>query len=421
MGARWHNLGTVVRFEFRRTITKRRFWLATLAVPVLIGVLFGLIVVSNSATSQSAAEQKNARFTFTYTDASGLLDPALVTQFGGTRAADLGAGIAAVQAGTLEAFFAYPTDPTTEPVRVYGAEKGVFENGKYASVAQALLQASIQARIASPLVAGVAQGHVRAETLTYQDGQLAPGFGAVIPPGLYLVIFYGVILLLGNQMLAATLEEKENRVTEMILTTINATSLILGKIISLFLIGLVQMLVFASPLVLGYLFARQQLSLPDLPLSSLVLDPPRMVLGAFILLGGFALFTGSLVALGAAMPTTKEAGPIFGALIMLIFIPFYALSLIVSDPNAPISAALTYFPYTAPITALLRNAVGTLPLTSALIVITILYGLAAVVLLLAVRLFRYGSLEYTRKVSLNAVLPHRRHPIATATAPTKHR
>lgn len=324
-----------------------------------------------------------------------------------------------MQAGTLEAFFAYPKDPTTEPVRVYGAEKGVFENGKYASVAQALLQASIQARIASPLVAGVAQGRVRAETLTYQDGQLAPGVGAVIPPGLYLVIFYGVILLLGNQMLAATLEEKENRVTEMILTTINATSLILGKIIALFLIGLVQMLVFASPLVLGYLFARQQLSLPDLPLSSLVLDPPRMVLGALILLGGFALFTGSLVALGAAMPTAKEAGPIFGALIMLIFIPFYALSLIVSDPNAAISAALTYFPYTAPITALLRNAVGTLPLTSALIVITILYGLAAVVLLLAVRLFRYGSIEYTRKVSLNAVLPHRRHPIATA--PTKHR
>jgi len=182
VSGRWHNLGTVVRFEFRRTITKRRFWLATLAVPVLIGVLFALIVVSNSATSQSAAEQKNARFTFTYTDASGLLDPALVTQFGGHRAADLGAGIAAVQAGTLEAFFAYPKDPTTEPVRVYGAEKGVFENGKYASVAQALLQSSIQQRIASPVVAGVAQGQVRTETVTYQDGQLAPGVGAVILP-----------------------------------------------------------------------------------------------------------------------------------------------------------------------------------------------------------------------------------------------
>jgi len=373
---RWHNSGTVVRFEVRRTLTKRRFWLTTLAVPVLIAVLFTLIFISNSATSQSQSAQKSARFSFEYTDASGLLDPSLVTQAGGKAAPDVETGLAHVQSGAVDAFFDYPQDPSAQPVNVYGADKGVFENAKYSSVAQSLLQASTQQKIGSPVVAAISQGRVHTETVTYRDRQVAPGLGAVIPPMVFLLIFYVVILVLGNQMLNATLEEKENRVTEMILTTLNPTSLILGKVISLFLVGIVQMLVFATPVVLAYLFARQRLSLPDLPLSSLVLDPQRMIVGALILIGGFALFTGTLVALGAAMPTAKDAGPIYGALMLLIFIPFYVMTLIVSDPSALIVQVLTYFPYSAPITALLRNAFGTLPLPQALVVIVLLFALS---------------------------------------------
>src|SRR5665811_1892134 len=68
------------------------------------------------------------------------------------------------------------------------------------------------------------------------------------------------IVLLGNQMLTSTLEEKENRVTEMILTTLNPTTLIIGKVISLFMVGLMQMLIFALPVIIGYLFFRSNLS-----------------------------------------------------------------------------------------------------------------------------------------------------------------
>ena len=76
----------------------------------------------------------------------------------------------------------------------------------------------------------------------------------MVPPLIFLVIFYVLIMLLANQMLNSTLEEKENRVTEMILTTLNPTTLIVGKVIALFAIGLVQMMVFLSPIVVGHLF-----------------------------------------------------------------------------------------------------------------------------------------------------------------------
>ncbi|MEO6996666.1 MAG: ABC transporter permease, partial [Terracoccus sp.] len=144
----------------------------------------------------------------------------------------------------------------------------------------------------------------------------------------------------------------------------------------------------------------------------LQIQPGPMITGALLLFGGFLLFTGTLVAAGAIMPTAKEAGSIFGAMMVLLFVPFYALSLVVSDPTSPIVQVFTFFPYTAPFTAMLRNGLGSLPGWQAAIVITELIVLGSLVLLLAVRIFRYGSIQYTSKVSLTSALGRRRHPPA---------
>jgi ABC-2 type transport system permease protein len=125
-----------------------------------------------------------------------------------------------------------------------------------------------------------------------------------------------------------------------------------------------------------------------------------MITGALLLLGGFTLFTGVLVAIGAIMPTAKEAGTIFGPLMALIFVPFYAVSLIISDPTALIVQVFTYFPLTAPVTALLRNGFGTLGAVESAIVIAEVFIVGILILRLAVHLFRYGSIEYGRKLSI---------------------
>jgi len=79
----------------------------------------------------------------------------------------------------------------------------------------------------------------------------------------------------------------------------------------------------------------------------------------------------------------------------LIFVPFYAISLILSDPHSPVVQAFTYFPLSAPVTALLHNGFGTLSTTEAIIVIAELFILGILVLRLAVHLFRYGSIQYS--------------------------
>ncbi|MDF9277399.1 ABC transporter permease [Arthrobacter sp. EH-1B-1] len=412
-----HNLGTVVSFEFVRTISKKRFWVGTLSVPLIMAVVFGLIFISNSATASAADAQESAEFSISYTDASGLITPEQAAAFGAEEAASPEEGVNAVQTGAVDAFFDFPADPASSDIKVYGADQGLFENNKYSAVAEAMLTQAVNTQIGSPDLVTLAAGDASIALTTYQDGKETGGFNAVIPPLMFLVIFYGLIILLAGQMLSSTLEEKENRVTEMILTTLKPTTLISGKVLALFGIGLVQMVIFASPIVIGYLFFREQISIPELDLAALVFEPVPMIIGFLLLIGGFALFTTTLVAIGAVMPTAKEAGNFMGVMMALIFVPFYAISLIFSNPQALIVQIFTYFPFSSPVTAMLRNALGSLSVAEASIVIAILFIGAVLMFFLAVRLFQYGSISYTSKVNIRTALRSgRRTPEAVSNA-----
>jgi ABC-2 type transport system permease protein len=402
-----HNLSTVVGFEFVRTVRKRAFWAATLAIPVVLAIIFTLVYASNSALDESEEAQKQAQITFAYTDDSGLVSGAVAAAFGGHPADDPEQAVGAVRAGELDAYFAYPGDPAVDPVRVTGGDRGLFDNGAYEAVAEQLLVTSAQQRIGDPVLAVAAAGDVDVEATIYQDGEVTGGFTDVLPPLVFLVVFFLVIILLSNQMLNSTLEEKENRVTEMVLTTVNPTTLILGKVIALFAVGAVQMLAFLTPVVIGYVFFRDRLALPDLDLSQVRLDPLTLGVSALLLIGGFVLFTGVLVAIGAIMPTAKDAGVVFGPLMALIFIPFYVVNLIISDPDALIVQVFTYFPLSAPVTAMLRNAFGTLPPVVAGVVIAELFVTGILVLRVAVHLFRYGSIAYSSRLDPRTVLRRR--------------
>jgi ABC-2 type transport system permease protein len=398
-----HNLRTVIGFEVRRALSKKRFWFLTLLLPIAIGIVLALVIFGNTVASNNFDNQSDAEFSFTYSDESGFIEPVIAAALAGTVTDGDAEAIAAVRAGGQDAHFVYPADFTTTPIEIYGIDKGLFENGKYVDIARQVLSMSAQDQIGNPMLTVLADGNVPVSATTFADGKVASGLMSVIPPLIFLVMFFLIFTLLANQMLTSTLEEKENRVTEMILTTLNPNALISGKIISLFIVGLVQALVFLLPVLVGFFFFRSTLNLPNIDLSSFIVDPAQMMVGALIAIGGFALFTGTTVAIGAVMPTARDAGNIFGALIALMIVPLYAGSLVISDPQNPVVQIFTYFPYSAPITAMLRNAFGSLAGWEAAIVITGLFLLSAIVLRIAARLFRTGSIQYNNRVSLKAV------------------
>ena len=96
-----------------------------------------------------------------------------------------------------------------------------------------------------------------------------------------------------------------------------------------------------------------------------------------------------------------------GVAMFSMFIPLYALQAIISDPGQLLVQIFSYFPLSAPITLLIRNAVGNLTGVEAAIGSIILAISAAIALWVAARTFSYGTLEYSRKLSLKELFAPR--------------
>lgn len=410
---RLHNIGPVIGFEVRRTLTKPTFWLTSLSVPLLMLVIFALMWFSNASAAASLDAQRDAPIAFTYSDASGLVSPAVATAMGGTPAPDAAAAAQAVREGRAQLHLDIPGDPAHEMVRIVGTDEGLIGSGKWHAVARDLLQRSASERVGDPMVTSVLLS-VPTTAELWKDGVRSPGLGAAILPGLFLVLLYMGVIMLGQQMLNITVEEKENRVTEMILTTIDPRVLIVGKVVAVLIVGIVQGLVLLVPaLVAGLAFpglisggAASAAQDPDLAaiqaagLGDFAVDPVRILLAAGLFAGGFMLFVGLLVAIGSIMPTAKDAGSAFGVVIIGMFLPLYTGAMVINDPGGAVALFLTWFPLTAPVTALLLNALGLLPVPAAVGVIVVLLACALGLLWAGVRLFRQGSISYDKRLNI---------------------
>jgi len=397
-----HNLTTVFRFEVMRTLKKKSFWIMALAFPLLIGAIIAIVFFSNKTTQKAVSETKNQQFSLGITDKSGMITQAVFDAYKIKQIPDRVSGISDVTAGKLDAYFYVPTNLATQSIEIHANDVGLFNNSRYQSVVSSILSSSASATVSSD-VAMVLQNRVKYESTTYKDGKKYDGFKQVIAPGVFLVMFYLVIAFFGNQMLTSTTEEKENRVIEMILTTIEARTLIIGKILSLIVLATIQICLILIPIVVAYMFARSQLSIPDIDLRSIPLNPARIAVGVGLFMSSFLFFTGILTSIGAAVPTAKEAGGFLGIVMIMIFGPLYAVTLFVSSPHTPLVTFLSYFPLTAPIPLMLRNAVGNLSYPAAILGIIILSISAVLALGLAIRLFRYGALEYSRRLNIREI------------------
>jgi ABC-2 type transport system permease protein len=401
-----HNLGTVVRFEISRTLKKRSFWIAALAMPVILGAVGAVIYFSNKTSDSQSKSLANEHYSVGVTDDSRLITPGLLQAISAKTYSSRTEGEQAVKSGTIDAFFYYPPNISKDTVQIYGKEVGIFNDNRYQSLASFLLTQSVASKT-DPSQVAILQNHVNYNATTYTNGQQDKGFLKLIAPGLFLVLFYFMIATFGNQILTSVTEEKENRVIEMILATIKPTTLLVGKLLSLIVLALIQMVVILVPVIVGYFTFKDQLSLPSLDLSTIPLDPLAITLGATIFIVSYLMYTGILMTLGAAMPTAKEAGGFFGAVMALTFGPLYAAPLFVTAPDSIIVQVLSYFPLTAPIPLLLRNAVGNLQLVPAIISIVILIATTVLAISIGVRIFRFGALEYSRKLSAREIFGRR--------------
>lgn len=401
-----HNLSTIIAFEFLRTVKRPSFWISILSVPVIFGVIFALSYFSGQSSQQIQERQEDEQFSLQVLDESGYVNDEQLAGFEAERINNKESGISAVENGVVDAFFYYPNQPTETHIEVYNKDDGIFENFKYTTVASLLLTTGAEAQVDSSEILQVIKGEgIETTQTTYNNGVAVNSLEQIILPAIFIIIFFFVIIFLSGQMLTSTTEEKENRVIEMVLTTIRPRALILGKIIAILALGLVQASVLLLPVIIGYIFFRDMVTLPNIDMNAVFeADPVRILFAVLYLFFSVLLFTGLLVGISAAVPTAKDANNFLGFTMFAMFIPFYAIVSILTDATQPIVQVFTYFPLTAPTTLLVRNAIGNLTEVEAIIGLVILVISSVVAITIAGRIFRTGTLQYSRILSLREIL-----------------
>jgi ABC-2 type transport system permease protein len=214
-------------------------------------------------------------------------------------------------------------------------------------------------------------------------------------------LIYMTILMYGQLVLAAVIEEKETRISEVLFSSIRSFPLMMGKLIGVSLVALTQLLIWGVAFALFALYgagalAGSGINMPDIPASLILYFFLFFLLGYFIYATIYAL-------VGAMVTTAQEGGQVALPVILLLVIGFYLAFPVIRSPNSTFAFWVSMVPFFSPITMLVRIVTQTPPVWQ--IVLSLLIGAATVVLLiwLAARIYRTGMLMYGKRATLPEV------------------
>lgn len=398
------NLKTVINFEITRNLKKPTFWLAAILIPLLlIGYIF--LAGANGINAAQIAEQGTATtdLSLSILDESGILakstDPTLAAM---QKIPTKNQGINAVKSRTTNVFYYLPPDfTTTKTAEIYASTDNTTLFTNYESPLRTILATTAIDNV-TPADLIILTGDYQINTTNFTpSGAEHNILAAAIIPIMALAIFYILICMFGNRLTMAVVEEKENRISEMILTSLNPTDLIIGKIISLITLGFIQVIILTLPILIILALAP---TLSAITLPAITLDPYTIITSIILLITSYFLFTGLCVTVGTLVPTAKDAASYSSVFMILVILPLFFLSDFMTSDPTPITQALTFFPLSAPVALMLRNAFGTLPPLELILGITILIISSALIIKLAVYIFKRSAIDFTSKISLRTLI-----------------
>lgn len=213
-------------------------------------------------------------------------------------------------------------------------------------------------------------------------------------------LLYISLVMMGTGAMNSVLEEKANRVCEVILSSVNARELMTGKIVGTAITGLLQMIVWLSPILIVIKF-----DLPVLPFGFTVHLATWQVL-YFLLnfLIALVTFVGLFAAVGAIFNTPQEASFGVAPLMMLIIIPFLISMSIIRNPSNSLVEVASLVPFAATIVMPARMTVVDVPLWQFALSFMINIGTILVIFPFAGKIYRIGILSTGKKPKLKEVI-----------------
>ena len=240
--------------------------------------------------------------------------------------------------------------------------------------------------------------------------------------GLMLSIFtYMFVLMYGAMIMNSVIEEKTNRIVEVVVSSCRPFQLMLGKIIGVGLVGLTQMLIWIVLLVVvamvaGSVFGMGNLS-PDAVSPEALASAKDMgameaivretlsinyipIIVGFILyfIGGYLLYSSLFAGLGSAVDQASDSSQFTTPVILVMLIAFYAGMACMQNPSGPTAVWCSIIPFTSPVVMMIRLPFG-VPFWQLALSLGLLFGTAIGITWLAARIYRRGILHYGQKAS----------------------
>ncbi len=386
--------------ELRRHI-KRRIWLIiTGLVPVILLILLIVVPVIRSLTDDDAEPKPIG-----YVDLSGELSEADFPNL--TRFDTREGGIDAIVAGEIEDLFIVPADFLESGDAEWLSQRsGIFAGGERGirnRFATFLTVSLIAERLDPSLLERVIAGADYVRVHVGEDGSVSPddddGFNQFVVPLIITILLMVSIFIGSGALLESVSEEKENRMVDVLLTSVSPLSLMAGKILALGTTTLVQSIVWiASIAIIGPQIIDQ---IPNA--AELEIEPLTLAYLSLFFIAGYFLFSVILAGIGSATTSAKDAGPITAMVIMPAGIPLWLVSMILGAPDGGVARILSFIPITAPTAMMLRIGSGDVSNaeTLASLAVTALGGV--VMLFVSARIFRAGMLLYGQRMTHSAV------------------
>ena len=264
---------------------------------------------------------------------------------------------------------------------------------------------------------------------TISSSELSSILGLVLALAIYMfVLSYGAMIMSG------VVEEKTNRIVEVIVSSCKPLELMLGKIIGVALVGFTQFAIWGILLSVGGTIAASIFGLnmsPEMmtPMGSpeaieametsgvalnsgtkeiiqmiLSIDYP-LILSCFVLyfIGGYLLYASLFAAFGSAVDQQQDTSQFMGPIMFFMIFALYAGMFSMENPDGPLAWWCSMIPFTSPITMMVRLPYD-VPAWEIMLSMGILYLTAFIVLWLAARIYRTGILMYGKKFEWKEVL-----------------
>lgn len=214
-----------------------------------------------------------------------------------------------------------------------------------------------------------------------------------VVPAVFGGLIIMAVFITGIMTMQSAIVEKKDRMAEILLSSVSPDSLMQGKLLGYFVLGLIQVMSWLTfAIVAAYYFMK----IPVLK----YLVTPSLPLVLFFALGGYLLYSAILVAIGATIEDMTTATNFQSIVFMIPMIPVFFIPPVMVNPNGIIARIGTYFPFATPGVMLLRIALSTtLGFLDILLPALILMASVWLMMKLAAKIFRTGILMYGKNAT----------------------